>query len=359
MSRATLVRMHDIERHRPAIPPVRRACLALLFATAGAHAASFDCKAAKTPTEKAICGSPKLSALDERLAQDYERALHALSPAGAARLKESQRSWLRFATQVCAPGKRPGHGETTAECLEAEFGRRLEQLAQAGVRVGPYVFNRVDYYTAARSHDDTGSHNGFVTQHVSFAQIDVPVDPATTAWNTAQRKDDPGTLEVSSGPDEDGEDDDTDYTLGCAGDRFVSLQVDSSAYNHGTPHGTYSHEVNNMVLVPAARKMTADDLFAAKAPWKVKLPALFWSTYTQDPDANKDLPSIKEAIEAAASNPDRWLLTPAGLQISFDADEAGCYACNPGPITVPWASLKPMLATSEFAACKAPPAAKP
>ena len=359
MSRATLVRMHDTERHRPAIPLVRRACLALLFATAGAHAASFDCKAAKTSTEKTICGSPKLSALDEKLARDYERALHALGPAGAARLKESQRSWLRFATAVCVPRKPVDGGDPPASCLETEFGRRLEQLAQAGVRVGPYVFNRIDFYSSASTPGEGGQYSGFVTQHAGFPQIDSPANAATAAWNAAMRKDDPGPVQGRGSPDEDVEDDDTDYTIGCAGGRFVSMQFDDSEYQHGTAHGGYHHQVNNMMLAPAARKMTADDLFAAKAPWKAKLPALFWRAYTQDPDANKDLPSIKEAIEAAAVDPERWLLTTEGLQISFDAYEAGCYACNPGPITAPWASLKPMLATPEFAACKAPPTARP
>lgn len=352
--------MHDTERHRPAIPRVRRAGLALLFAAAGANAASFDCKAAKTPTEKAICGSPRLSALDEKLAQDYERALHALSAAGAAQLKASQRSWLRFATQVCVPGKRPGQGESTAECLETEFGHRIEQLAQAGIRVGPYVFNRIDYYAAARTHeDDTGAHGGFVTDHVAFPQIDAPVTAATTAWNATQRKDDPGPISAGDAADGAAEDDDIDYTLGCVGDRFISMQFDGSEYNHGTPHGNYDHTVHNALLAPAMRKMTASDLFAAGTPWKTRLPLLFWNIYAQDPEADKELASIKEAITESAANPDRWLLTPAGLQISFDAGEAGCYACNPGPITVPWASLEPMLASPEFAACKAPPAAKP
>ena len=354
--------MQDTAGRRPPRAFVRRLASTALVAAAstGAHAASFDCKAAKSSTEKAICGSPKLSALDERLAQDYERALHALSPAGAAQLKASQRSWLRYATTVCAPGKRPGHGESTAECLETEFGHRLDQLAQAGIRVGPYVFNRVDYYAAARTHDDDGgAHGGFVTDHVAFAQIDAPVTAAATAWNAAQRKDDPGPIILSNEPDDVAEDDDTDYTLGCASDRFVSLQVDGSEFQHGTAHGTYSHEAHDMLLVPALRKMTASDLFAANAPWKTRLPTLFWNVYAHDPEAAKDVESIEQAIKASAANPDAWLLTPAGLQISFDAYEAGCYACNPGPITVPWASLKPMLATPEFAACKGPPAPKP
>ena len=110
-----------------------------------------------------------------------------------------------------------------------------------------------------------------------------------------------------------------------------------------------------MLLAPALRKMTASDIFAAKAPWKATLPKLFWNVYLHDPDAAKDVDTIEQAIKASAVNPGAWLLTPAGLQISFDAYEAGCYACNPGPITVPWSTLKPMLASPEFAACEAPP----
>ena len=355
--------MVDTARRRTSASSVRRSATAALLAAAavaGAHAASFDCRSARTPTEKAICGSPKLSTLDERLTQDYERALRALSPAGAARLKESQRGWLRFATQVCVPGKQAGRGESAAECLESEFGHRLEQLAQAGLRLGPYVFNRIDYYASGRGRaDDGGEHSGFVTQHVAFAQIDTPVTAATTAWNADQRRDEPGAISVSDDPGDVAEDDDTDYTLGCAGDRFISVQVNGSEYQHGTAHGTYDHQVHNTLLVPALRKMTANDIFAAGAPWKARLPTLFWNVYSHEPDASTDVDSVRQAIEASAGNPDAWLLTPAGLQISFDAYEAGCYACNPGPITVPWARLKPMLATPEFAACKASPAAKP
>ena len=345
--------MHDIARRRTT------ATLLAAFAAAGAHAASFDCKAAKTPTEKAICSSPKLSALDERLAQEYERALHALSPAGAAKLKESQRSWLRFATAVCVPRKKVPDGNPAASCLEAEFKQRLDQLAQAGFRAGPYVFNRIDFYSSASTPGEGGAHSGFVTQHVGFPQIDSAANAGTAAWNAAVRKDDPGPVSGRDGPDDDIEDDDTDYTIGCADGRFVSVQFDNFAYQHGTAHGSYDHQVINMLLAPVARKMTADDLFAAKAPWKTKLPALFGTVYSQDPDASQAPPSIKEAIEAAAPDSYRWLLTPEGLQISFAAYEGGCYACNPGPLTVPWSSLKPMLASPDLAACKAPSAARP
>jgi uncharacterized protein len=348
--------------------PRRWAAIALAATMAGgaAHAASFDCKAAKTPTERAICGSPKLSALDERLARDYERAVQALSPAGAAQLKASQRSWLRFASRVCAPrdAKRPGG--KPAECLEGEYARRLERLAQVGVRVGPYVFNRVDFHAASRlgKDDGAGDYTGFATDHVAFAQIDSPVTPATAAWNAAQRLDPPApdtdeaSTDRSSSDDDPASDNDTDFVIGCASERFISLSKTSAYFMHGSAHGGYDHEVRNVVFAPAMRKMTASDVFTPGSGWKAKLPGLFWNAYTRDPEAAKDFPAIKEAILESGANPDRWLLTPEGLQISFDADEAGCYACNPGPLTVPWSTLKPMLANPDFASCKAPPPTK-
>jgi len=332
----------------------------------GAHAASFDCKLAKTPVERAVCASPKLSTLDEQLAQEYGRALHALSPGGAAQLKESQRSWLRFAARVCTSRDPKRHGEKPADCLAPEYGRRIAQLAQAGVRVGPYVFNRVDFQSATRLQKDDGAGDvpGFATDHVAFAQIDAPVTPATTAWNAAQRLDPPTPdtgddgADRSSDDDDPASDNDADFTIGCASERFISLSKTTAYFVHGSAHGGYDHEVRNVVFAPGMRKMTANDVFAANSGWKTRLPGLFWNAYARDPEAAKDFPAIKEAILESGANPDRWLLTPAGLQISFDADEAGCYACNPGPITVPWATLKPMLANPDLANCQAPPPVK-
>ena len=345
--------------------PGRCAVAALLvLAAGGAGAASFDCAKAKSPTEHAICTSPRLSVLDDRLSQAYERALHALSPEGAAQLKESQRQWLRYAPVACTErpeGKpRKGRGVLSAECLEHEFDLRVDELNQAALRIGPWLFTRVDRYLAqlAPNDDELGQHPGVVTQHVAYPQIDAPRTPATIAWNKARVQSEPGPADT----DADAEalsDEDGDYSLGCVGDRFVSVETTSSEYAHGTPHGMYGHEVSNSLLVPTLRKMTAADLFTPSSGWKTRLPALFWDVYRHQQDAVTDMPSMEEAIRESAANPDAWLPTPQGLQISFDAGDGGCYACNPGPITVPWTALKPMLATPEFASCKAPAAAKP
>lgn len=358
--------MHAEPAFRPTFSRTRRwAFAALALAAGGAHAASFDCKAAKSPTEHAICGSPKLSALDERLAREYERALHALSPAGATQLKASQRDWLRFASRVCtSPTAKKPEG-STADCLEPEYTARIGELAQAGIRIGPYVFNRIDFHTAYRAaaDDDGGANAGFATDHVAFAQIDAPLTPAITAWNAAQRVEAPdpaaGDNAAPRAGDDPSSDDGTDFEIGCASERFVSLSLNKTWYEHGAAHGGYDHEVRNAMLAPALRKMAVGDIFAPNSGWKTRLPPLFYKAWTRDPEAAKEMPSIKDAILASAANPDRWLLTPEGLQISFDADEAGCYACNPGPITVPWSTLKPMLASPDLASCKGPPAKQP
>jgi uncharacterized protein len=52
--------------------------LVLLLAGPAAQAASFDCKRAATPSERAICGDPKLSALDDRAIDGYAAAVQAM-----------------------------------------------------------------------------------------------------------------------------------------------------------------------------------------------------------------------------------------------------------------------------------------
>lgn len=71
------------------------AALLGLFSTAG-HAASFNCAAAATPTEHAICDNPQLSHLDEQTAGMYETLISngSLSAAQVQQVKRAQVSFL-------------------------------------------------------------------------------------------------------------------------------------------------------------------------------------------------------------------------------------------------------------------------
>lgn len=55
---------------------------------------SFDCAAARSKVEKAICASPALSDLDRRMASAYAAALKGLDDAGKAALRTDQRIFI-------------------------------------------------------------------------------------------------------------------------------------------------------------------------------------------------------------------------------------------------------------------------
>lgn len=57
-----------------------------------ARAASFDCSRASTPAEYSVCADPRLSALDDQLAQLYAAA--RLASKNSAPLLAAQRAWL-------------------------------------------------------------------------------------------------------------------------------------------------------------------------------------------------------------------------------------------------------------------------
>ncbi|WP_455181523.1 lysozyme inhibitor LprI family protein [Azospirillum palustre] len=68
---------------------------------------SFDCKAASTPVEKAICADPKLADADREIADLYKVLQDLSAAADRDRLRTEQRSWLAQRNQ-CATAATPG-----------------------------------------------------------------------------------------------------------------------------------------------------------------------------------------------------------------------------------------------------------
>jgi uncharacterized protein len=75
------------------------AVLALMTAVS-AGAASFDCRKAKNPNEKMICGDVELNLLDEELATAYAEAL--ASSANAGSIRSAHRRWSRQVQDSCS-----------------------------------------------------------------------------------------------------------------------------------------------------------------------------------------------------------------------------------------------------------------
>ena len=84
--------------------------------------ASFDCTAARTATEHAICSDVALARLDRQEAEDYRsNSYYESDPAKKAALRDHQRDWLKNRDAACA-GQRGG---AQIACLTAAYKKRL------------------------------------------------------------------------------------------------------------------------------------------------------------------------------------------------------------------------------------------
>ena len=304
----------------------------------GAPVASFDCAHAASSREQLVCGDSELAALDEQLGHIYRERKARLSLSGGQLLKGSEQSWLRFIDTVCpvnTSGTDP-KGERR-DCLKRRYTQRLKQIQMVGQRFGPFLFNRVDLYSAEPTSDEGGAIQGFSVHHVAYPQIDDASSKEMARWNnqTAQ--------ELSE--ETECEDDDVDYEIGYANARFISMQWQHSAYCHGTPHGYFDIKTQNFVLSPHLESLPEQDVFGPGNAWAKALQSRFWAALLQTgwrvPDGQPA--EVKQELEDDFIRPDAWLFVKDGLRVSFGSYEGGCYACTPAPVTLPWAALKPLL----------------
>ena len=101
------------------------AAWACIVASSAAFGQGLDCSKARSASERAICASPQLIALDRQLGAAYADAL-ARQPDRVAVLKQEQLAWLRTRDAVCnVPATQLGR------CLSGQMTARLAQLAPA------------------------------------------------------------------------------------------------------------------------------------------------------------------------------------------------------------------------------------
>ncbi|EBP3905968.1 TPA: lysozyme inhibitor LprI family protein [Salmonella enterica] len=102
------------------------------------YAASFDCKQAKSSTEKMICSNYKLNRLDDFLDKNYKIAMNSVMPDNVkSKIKQSQVEWL---------GKRDTCGD--AKCVQDMYSKRIDYLWD---ECFDYIRGRIEYvkYTEA------------------------------------------------------------------------------------------------------------------------------------------------------------------------------------------------------------------
>lgn len=100
----------------------------LLTAPPMAHAASFDCAKVGTPSEKAVCASPRISALDGKLADAFRTALNNY-PDKADALKLDQRHWLASRDDTAWTYISGGLDKELVNVMAGQYRQRIEFLA--------------------------------------------------------------------------------------------------------------------------------------------------------------------------------------------------------------------------------------
>ncbi|WP_157999573.1 lysozyme inhibitor LprI family protein [Nitrospirillum viridazoti] len=143
------------------------------IAQAATDGPSFDCAAAKTSTERAICADPTLAAQDRAVAQLYRQVLTQAGTDVAALVGE-QRRWLATWDHLCQGSAKPTSPLTVGWATEAECLSQTMILRQAALTAlskgedDPSLCRRASTtLTLARTADD--------------APLQIPLDRQMTA----------------------------------------------------------------------------------------------------------------------------------------------------------------------------------
>ena len=303
---------------------------------AAAGAASFDCTKASTPREKTICAAPELSGADEEIAANYEAAMSKLSPEGAARLRDGQRSWLAFLGKACPKGG--------AECLAPFMKDRVEFLSGAVSVEGGNTFLAWDdwrFIAPAREGGEElpGANDMRYRQQLHYA-IDAPDMDGERAFNAAIAKEEEYLWNGFDGETRMW----ASFTLNMATPALVSLDMFQWQFPLGAAHGFGAAAHLNFRL-DEARPLRADDIFAREG-WEAALTEAVLKELRADAaeDGVIYFDGYEQTVAETAANPEHWVLTGESLGVNFSVYSIGPYVIGDRTPAVPWAALSSFIA---------------
>jgi len=304
----------------------------LLGCAISTPALAFDCKAARSPVEKAICAESSLLALDDQIGKAYGE-VRALGDAGAkAALLGSQRAWLAT-RDACLKQEKVG------ACLTTQMMRRLAYLtgrqeagpgaasplaplirwrqapAKAEQRIEAFVF-------AAPATSGDKRFNALVLGFVDelIANMSGEPDRATT-------------LEVTA-------------SLPYASARLVSAHLDVYTMAEGAAHpNTSSRDVN--VDLALGRELVFGDLFDAAAGRRIiglcRAQVLKDKTERgMDEPVAEELKEFDAALAKALPDLSAWSFTADHVSVTFDRYVLGAYVEGGYGCDLPYAALRPL-----------------
>ena len=317
----------------------------LALATAGAQAASFDCKKATTPFEVAICTHPELSKADDILAVAYQTAIGGLSEPALKVMQRNQREWLGYAQRVCTDDAKPmtsKYPDDKVDCLRSTFEARVRVLEQSRMQSALRFFT-VDHYVAIP--DTTAEADAWskvASKEFSAVRID-GTGPEAEAFGEFLADYGPAQFGVEGGDPETDETSDTQTSLkvDAVTPQRISVVVNAWWYGHGAAHGNYTISYVHF-LREQKRPLEASDIFD-KDGWGEQLGKLALAELDATIEGGIWEESRDDAAKSAA-DPSRWNFSSEGLVIQYQPYEVTAYAYGAPTVTIPWAQLADYLA---------------
>jgi uncharacterized protein YecT (DUF1311 family) len=331
-------------------------CLfAVSFACAiSSYAASFDCRLAKSPREKAVCASPQLSAQDSALAAEYAALRTQLSPIAFSAVQSDQRGWLSYLDAAC-PAHPAGDRGTIADCLRGEYTTRLTELKLQRTSTGTVIYTRIrDFISPGSGKPDPDAFPGdpgFGVYHYSWPQADNP-DAALTQWNSAvaayvltltadDKHTSPTSLDQTATSDSTV---DLDYSFSGGNAHFLLVEFSQYEFSYGAAHGN-TRLCEFTWNLDAHRELATSDVFAQSSGWQTKLTPVALRKLRANSDVRSMLleEELPAGIIEAWKDPRQWTLAPTGLTVRYGQYQVAAYAAGMPSISFTWASLKPYL----------------
>jgi len=324
-----------------------------------AHAASFDCTKAKTAQEKAICGTPALSAADDQMAAAYKAWLAAAQPDWAAGIRGNQIVWLHTRDEDCSAGDADN---SIAACLGNVYKERIAELQGMVQHIGGVTFVSQAITLTARDTPNSVPAGmseiapGFGTLAAAWPQASSTA-PQWIAWNKAIEQAAMQAVNSFNGNSQKPAQDWTqlvlpgiDDVVTVTVDGFNGKMISATIVNDYDGHGAHPTENSSESywMLSEQRALKPEDVFLPNSGWDTWMEKRLDSYLKQVLDSNGDDQRQYQPgdLPGIVTNPADWKLEPAGFSIFFQPYQVACYACTPQPLVIPWSDLKPYLQPS-------------
>jgi uncharacterized protein YecT (DUF1311 family) len=332
--------------------------LSLPVTTVPAMAQSFDCAAASTALERAICENAALGQADIRLAKAFATALGGLTKEATAALRTDQREWLDFANRACTDSAMPmTEGDYDADggaCLVDVFTDRAT-LLEASRMLGGHRFTLDSAYAALpdpMEAADPGSYWRVATHSAVAPLLDFDDELAQhfNAWMAGRSAELSETMSAAGGDEVGGLDPsaDTDVTImveDVAGIRRITMSVATYWFGHGAAHGNWSRTYLHY-LIGENRELVASDIFSGD-DWQGQLVEAAWAALQEQHGEWLQVESADDIAESVI-DPTRWdLSNDYGLVIQFQPYEVSAYAYGGPTVLVSWDRLDAIKADTQ------------